>query len=98
LPKSSTPSFTPKHVGNCYRLTACFRHYSKEVIGVVMGINNLLEVFNEKYARKIAVNFGVLLTAQYLHQIVNLASDGGPTRFKVLLHAQARKESQDHTR
>jgi hypothetical protein len=67
LPKSSTPSFTPKHVGNCYRLTACFRHYSKEVIGVVMGINNLLEVFNEKYARKIAVNFGVLLTAQYLH-------------------------------
>jgi hypothetical protein len=32
-----------------------------------MGINNLLEVFNEKYARKIAVNFGVLLTAQYLH-------------------------------
>jgi hypothetical protein len=32
-----------------YRLTSYFRRYSKEMIGVAMGINNLLEVFNEKY-------------------------------------------------
>ena len=32
-----------------YRLTSYFRRYTKEMIGVSMGINNLLEVFNEKY-------------------------------------------------
>jgi hypothetical protein len=32
-----------------YRLTSYFRRYSGEMIGVAMGINNLLEVFNEKY-------------------------------------------------
>ena len=32
-----------------YRLTSYFRRYSKEMIGVAMGINNLLEVFNQKY-------------------------------------------------
>lgn len=32
-----------------YRLTSYFRRYTKEMIGVVMGINNLLEIFNEKY-------------------------------------------------
>ena len=32
-----------------YRLTSYFRRYSKEMIGVAMGINNLLEIFNEKY-------------------------------------------------
>ena len=32
-----------------YRLTSYFRRYSKEMIGVALGINNLLEVFNEKY-------------------------------------------------
>ncbi len=32
-----------------YRLTSYFRRYTKEMIGVTMGINNLLEVFNEKY-------------------------------------------------
>jgi len=32
-----------------YRLTGYFRRYSKELIGVAMGINNLLEVFNERY-------------------------------------------------
>jgi hypothetical protein len=32
-----------------YRLIGYFRRYTKEMIGVVMGINNLLEVFNEKY-------------------------------------------------
>jgi len=32
-----------------YRLTTYFRRYTKEMIGVAMGINNLLEVFNEKY-------------------------------------------------
>jgi hypothetical protein len=35
---------------------------------------------------------GQLEAAQDLYQIVNLASGGGPTRFKVLLHTQARKE------
>ncbi len=32
-----------------YRLTAYFRRFTKEMIGVALGINNLLEVFNEKY-------------------------------------------------
>ena len=32
-----------------YRLVAYFRRYTKEMIGVAMGINNLLEIFNEKY-------------------------------------------------
>src|ERR1700727_2910765 len=32
-----------------YRLTSYFRRYTKEMIGVAVGVNNLLEVFNEKY-------------------------------------------------
>lgn len=32
-----------------YRLTSYFRRYTREMIGVALGINNLLEVFNEKY-------------------------------------------------
>jgi hypothetical protein len=32
-----------------YRLTGYFRRYTKQMIGVAMGINNLLEVFNERY-------------------------------------------------
>jgi len=32
-----------------YRLTSYFRRFTKEMIGVALGINNLLEIFNEKY-------------------------------------------------
>lgn len=32
-----------------YRLTTYFRRYTDEMIGVSMGVNNLLEIFNEKY-------------------------------------------------
>lgn len=32
-----------------FRLTSYFRRYTKEMIGVAMGINNLLEIFNERY-------------------------------------------------
>ena len=32
-----------------YRLTSYFRRYTKEMIGVAIGINHLLEIFNEKY-------------------------------------------------
>jgi hypothetical protein len=32
-----------------FRLTSYFRRYTKEMIGVTMGINNLIEIFNEKY-------------------------------------------------
>src|SRR5215469_348548 len=32
-----------------YRLIAYFRRYTKHMVGFVMGINNLLEVFNERY-------------------------------------------------
>src|SRR5581483_1974229 len=32
-----------------FRLTSYFRRYTKEMIGAVLGINNLLEIFNEKY-------------------------------------------------
>ncbi|EDY85220.1 hypothetical protein VDG1235_4855 [Verrucomicrobiia bacterium DG1235] len=37
-----------------YRLTSYFRRYTKEMIGVTMGINNLLEVFDEKYYAHLA--------------------------------------------
>lgn len=47
-----------------YRLTSYFRRYSKEMIGVAMGINNLLEIFNERYYEHleggILENFGRL--------------------------------------
>ena len=32
-----------------FRLTQYFRRYSGEMIGIALGINNLLEVFNERY-------------------------------------------------
>ncbi|MSU48340.1 MAG: TonB-dependent receptor [Opitutus sp.] len=32
-----------------YRLTSYFRRYTKEMIGVALGVTNLLEIFNEKY-------------------------------------------------
>lgn len=32
-----------------YRLTSYFRRYSKEMIGVAMGVNNIQEIFDEKY-------------------------------------------------
>jgi len=32
-----------------YRLTSYFRRYTKEMIGVAMGVNNVQEVFDEKY-------------------------------------------------
>lgn len=32
-----------------YRLTSYFRRYTKEMIGVALGINTLIEIFNEKY-------------------------------------------------
>jgi hypothetical protein len=32
-----------------YRLVSYFRRYTKEMVGVAMGINTLLEIFNEKY-------------------------------------------------
>ena len=37
-----------------YRLTGYFRRYTKQMIGVAMGINNLLEVFNERYYENLA--------------------------------------------
>ena len=32
-----------------YKLTSYFRRYTKQMVGVTMGINNLLEIFNESY-------------------------------------------------
>ncbi|MGA2052289.1 MAG: TonB-dependent receptor [Opitutales bacterium] len=32
-----------------FRLTDYFRRYTKKMVGIVLGINNLLEVFNEQY-------------------------------------------------
>ncbi len=32
-----------------FRLTSYFRRYTSEMIGVAMGVNNLIEIFNEKY-------------------------------------------------
>ncbi|MGF1485020.1 MAG: TonB-dependent receptor [Opitutales bacterium] len=32
-----------------FRLSAYFRRYTSEMLGMVLGINNLLEIFNDKY-------------------------------------------------
>lgn len=32
-----------------YRLASYFRRYTKAMVGVVLGVNNLVEIFNEKY-------------------------------------------------
>ncbi len=32
-----------------YRLASHIRRYTREMIGIVMGVNNLVEIFNEKY-------------------------------------------------
>ncbi len=37
-----------------YRLTSYFRRYTTEMIGVAMGINNIVEIFNEKYYENLA--------------------------------------------
>jgi hypothetical protein len=47
-PTSGSPSMISNY-SEYYRLTSYFRRYTKEMIGVAMGINNLLEIFNEKY-------------------------------------------------
>lgn len=47
-----------------YRLTTYFRRYTDEMIGVALGINNLVEIFHEKYYEHlqggILENFGRL--------------------------------------
>src|SRR6202045_4636657 len=37
-----------------YKLISYFRRYTNQMVGVTMGINNLLEVFNEKYSEDLA--------------------------------------------
>lgn len=37
-----------------HRLSAYFRRYTKEMIGLVMGVNSLVELFNEKYYENLA--------------------------------------------
>ncbi len=37
-----------------YRLVSYFRRYTKEMIGVALGVNNLIEIFNEKYYENLA--------------------------------------------
>jgi hypothetical protein len=60
-----------------------------------------LEVLRPEVATKdeykTARVIGQLEPAQDPHQIVNLAPGGGPAGFKVLLHTQTSKESQDDT-
>jgi len=65
-----------------HRLTTYFRRYTKEMIGVAMGINNLLEIFNEKYyddlAGGILENFGRLFRHSvrlYIHPMSRPAYD-----------------------
>lgn len=36
-----------------HRLTAYFRRYTKETVGVAMGVNNLRELFNEKWSENL---------------------------------------------
>lgn len=65
-----------------YRLTTYFRRYTKEMIGVAMGINNLLEIFNEKYYEHleggILENFGRLFRNSvrlYIYPMQQIAYD-----------------------
>lgn len=65
-----------------YRLTAYFRRYTQEMIGVAMGINNLIEIFNEKYYESlpggILENFGRLFrnaVKLYIYPMQQLAYD-----------------------
>ena len=65
-----------------YRLTTYFRRYTQEMIGVAMGINNLLEIFNEKYYEAlpggILENFGRLFrnaVKLYIYPMQQLAYD-----------------------
>ncbi|HWB57895.1 MAG TPA: TonB-dependent receptor [Chthoniobacteraceae bacterium] len=37
-----------------YRLSAYFRRYTKEMVGIALGVNSLLELFNEKYYENLA--------------------------------------------
>ena len=37
-----------------YRLSAYFRRYTKEMVGIALGANSLLELFNEKYYENLA--------------------------------------------
>ncbi|HUL54541.1 MAG TPA: TonB-dependent receptor [Opitutaceae bacterium] len=37
-----------------FRLTSYFRRYTKEMIGVALGINNLVAIFNERYYENLA--------------------------------------------
>jgi hypothetical protein len=65
-----------------YRLTTYFRRYTQEMIGVAMGINNLMEIFNEKYYEAlpggILENFGRLFrnaVKLYIYPMQQLAFD-----------------------
>jgi hypothetical protein len=65
-----------------YRLTSYFRRFTKQLVGVAMGINNLLEVFNEKYYDHleggILESFGRLLkneTKLYIYPMRKAAYD-----------------------
>ena len=65
-----------------YRLTTYFRRYTQEMIGVALGINNLLEIFNEKYYEHLAggilENFGRLFrnaVKLYIYPMQQLAYD-----------------------
>ena len=66
-------------------LTDSIRRHLCNRAGVNIGGNDTARVI------------GQLEAAQDLHQIVDLASGGGPAWFKVLLHTQTSKESQDDT-
>ena len=63
-----------------YRLTAYFRRYTQEKIGVAMGVSNLLEIFDESYythlAGGILENFGRLFrndVTLYIYPMKQLA-------------------------
>lgn len=65
-----------------HRLAGYFRRYTKEMIGVAMGINNLLEIFNEKYYEDLAggilENFGRLFRHSvrlYIYPMQQVAYD-----------------------
>jgi hypothetical protein len=63
-----------------YRLTSYFRRYTKEMIGVTMGINNLIEIFNEKYYENleggILESFGRLFRNSVKLYIYPMRQDG----------------------
>ena len=70
---------------------------SSDFGGPWLAEQSLLSGIRRRPTHRPGTFMGQLEAAQDPHQIVNLPHGGDPARFKVLLHTQTSKESQDDT-